>query len=41
MMSIAGRGRLFIGASAGFGPRGGAYVLALMRPDGVSVIIGM
>lgn len=41
MMSIAARGRLFIGVSAGFGPRGGAYVLALMRRDGVSVIIGM
>jgi hypothetical protein len=41
MTSIAGRGRLFIGVSAGFGPRSGAYVLTLMRRDEVSVIIGL
>ena len=41
MMSIAGQGRLFIGANAGFGLRGRAYVLTLMRRDEVSVIIGM
>ncbi len=34
------RGPGVIGASAGFGPRGGAYVLTLMRRGGMSAIMG-